>query len=260
MRILALLSIILVALSGCTDTEPETEEPEVLTTEDATESAPPSEAATDVDDKTETTPTNATANETVPANQPPQANLTADLLEGQAPVEVVFTVQVADDDGDALQWSLDADGDGIEDANGTDLADVTFVYDVAGTYLATLNVTDGLDNATATVEIVVTEKPPVVHQFSCTVVLGYGLPEASVTISGLPVNLGGCSLGTVSGNWVVVESTPGASCDIQADLDGDGFSDEGVVPGNVYANGHTITAFCYFGAVDATNTVVFHEI
>ncbi|HEX9817192.1 MAG TPA: hypothetical protein VGB18_09450, partial [Candidatus Thermoplasmatota archaeon] len=65
-----------------------------------------------------TTGTNATTstNATSATNTPPTANLTADVPNGTAPLNVTFTVN-GTDDGDALNWTLDIDADGTAEYN-----------------------------------------------------------------------------------------------------------------------------------------------
>lgn len=96
-----------------------------------------------------------------PVNEAPTANLTASATSGDAPLSVTFTVDGSDPDGDPLSWSLDANGDGTEDANGTTVpADVEFSFSTAGVFNATVNVTDGSLESSAQVSITVTEAPP----------------------------------------------------------------------------------------------------
>lgn len=102
-----------------------------------------------------------TPDEPVPVNTPPTAGLTADLASGDAPLVVTFNLTGADADGDALSWTLDADGDGTTDADGTALPrDVAFNYTAAGNHTAVLAVTDGTDGTSANLTITVTEPAP----------------------------------------------------------------------------------------------------
>lgn len=93
-------------------------------------------------------------------NTAPTAMLGTDVAEAAVPVDVEFTVEASDDDGDALTWTLDVDSDGAAETEGTG-ADLPFTYThsftEAGTYTATLTVSDGTDEATATAEFVLTE-------------------------------------------------------------------------------------------------------
>lgn len=92
-------------------------------------------------------------------NSAPVADLTADPINGTAPLAVNFTVNATDADGDNLTWSLDANGDGTSDGNGTDAdlpGNVSFEFPAEGVYNATLIVDDGTANTTVTVAINVT--------------------------------------------------------------------------------------------------------
>lgn len=92
------------------------------------------------------------------ANEAPTANVTADLDNGTAPMHVNFTLTGSDPDGDALNWTFDADGDGTPEANGTTLpAAFQHLFNASGEFRATLNVTDGNLSIAAVQLIVVAE-------------------------------------------------------------------------------------------------------
>lgn len=90
--------------------------------------------------------------------QPPAATLSANLTQGAAPLNVTFTINATDADGDALAWSLDF-GDGSAASNGTSAnGTVTMALNhtfSAGNHTAFLNVTAGGANATSNVTIAV---------------------------------------------------------------------------------------------------------
>lgn len=96
-----------------------------------------------------------------PVNTPPVVEaFDPNRTEGEVPFDVRFDFNASDADGDELSWTLDADGDGTADSEGS--GDVlpfnfTFTFDVAGTYNATLNVTDGTNSTSATVTITASE-------------------------------------------------------------------------------------------------------
>src|SRR5687768_9431239 len=62
------------------------------------------------------------------ANQPPTGSLTTSVPGGAAPLNVTFTVEGSDPDGDEPDWTLSF-GDDSANENGTDLpAEVTHAY------------------------------------------------------------------------------------------------------------------------------------
>lgn len=72
---------------------------------------------------------------------------------------MTFVVTVSDPDGDALNWTLSF-GDGNRTA-GTRSANATHLFQRGGNFTATLAVTDGRANATATVRVEVqVDAPP----------------------------------------------------------------------------------------------------
>lgn len=94
-------------------------------------------------------------------NRAPTASLAASIEEGEVPFNVTFTVDGADEDGDDLTWSLDADGDGEADAEGDEVpAEYVHTFAAAGDHTATLTVSDGAQEATASVDITADEGGP----------------------------------------------------------------------------------------------------
>lgn len=88
-----------------------------------------------------------------PENRAPVAQLAASLTSGTAPLEVIFTVDGSDEDGDALAWSLDL-GDGSEPVTGDAVpAEPVALYGAAGNHTAVLTVSDGEASDTAEVTI-----------------------------------------------------------------------------------------------------------
>ncbi len=95
-------------------------------------------------------------------NRAPRAVLLASSGGGQAPVVVNFTFDAHDVNGDDLAWSFDADGDGMDDLQGTqaDLpASTNFTYNATGLFNATFTVTDGFRNAAEALPITVSAAP-----------------------------------------------------------------------------------------------------
>lgn len=94
------------------------------------------------------------------ANEPPTAQLTADITEAEAPADIDFTIDASDEDGDELTWTLDVDGDGEPEADGTG-TDLPFTYthtfQDAGNFTAMLVVSDGQEEAEAERPVRITE-------------------------------------------------------------------------------------------------------
>ena len=92
-------------------------------------------------------------------NFTPTVNVTADQVEGDAPLTVRFTSTVADPEGRKIKYAWDFDGDGSIDSR---QANPTFTYSEEGVYRATLTVTDQGGRVVADyVEITVGERPVV---------------------------------------------------------------------------------------------------
>ncbi len=89
-------------------------------------------------------------------NAPPVASFDADPSSGNSPLDVAFTSTSTDPDGDALDhtWYF---GDGATATGAT----ATHTYTEAGTYTATLVVSDGTNSASATRQIVVHAVTPI---------------------------------------------------------------------------------------------------
>ena len=87
-------------------------------------------------------------------NAPPVIDsITADPNEGLAPLEVDFSAEVSDPDGDELTYSWDFDGDGTEDSTEES---PTHIYALPGDYEAELTVSDGELEASDSVTVTVT--------------------------------------------------------------------------------------------------------
>lgn len=136
-----LLALALVTLGGCT--------------EDGTIDPPLGDAPSDGNTTTPpptpggggTDPTNAT-------NTPPVANLTTDAVNGTAPLNVTFTLDATDAEGDNLTWILAVNG--TEVANGTALpATVEHNFTEPGNLTVLLRVSDGDATGDASLVVVV---------------------------------------------------------------------------------------------------------
>ncbi len=77
-------------------------------------------------------------------NNPPTGSVHASVASGMSPLTVVFTMEGADKDKDALSWTLDVNGDKKPEANGKTLpATANFTYNVPGVYNVTYKLSDG---------------------------------------------------------------------------------------------------------------------
>jgi PKD repeat protein len=96
---------------------------------------------------------NVTGNQTEPLpNTPPVANLTVNKINGSVPLNVTFTLNGTDEDGDGLNWTLSY-GDG-NSTNGITLpANKTYSFTKVGNFTVTFSVTDGTNTTNATVTI-----------------------------------------------------------------------------------------------------------
>lgn len=87
---------------------------------------------------------------TVPGNTAPIATPTATPNSGLAPLQVQFAANATDADGDMLTYAWDF-GDGATSAD----ADPTHTYTAGGTYVVSLQVSDGQATASESVTVVV---------------------------------------------------------------------------------------------------------
>ena len=95
-------------------------------------------------------------------NRVPLLTFAADVVRGDGPLTATFTIKGHDDDGDALSWRADLDGDGNDDDQGDGPNGTTqFTYRVQGTYHAQAWVSDGTDEAAAMISIEVLSSEPV---------------------------------------------------------------------------------------------------
>ncbi|MBI2077171.1 MAG: PKD domain-containing protein [Euryarchaeota archaeon] len=117
--------------------------------------ASPTSASPEPTDSSPTASETPTPSELPAANAPPTGGLNASVLEGAAPLNVTFNITGEDADGDALRWTLDADGDNASDAQGDSVPATTFFnYTEPGTYNATVTVSDGTASNSTTIVVV----------------------------------------------------------------------------------------------------------
>jgi hypothetical protein len=100
----------------------------------------------------------ASGNSTTPRiNLRPLPTLDASVVQGAPPLTVDFALGGADPDDDPLNWTLDLQGDAAPDHNGTALpANVTHVFETAGSFNVTFTLSDGLAEARSQITINVT--------------------------------------------------------------------------------------------------------
>ena len=89
-----------------------------------------------------------------PPNNPPVASPTATPNSGLVPLVVQFAANASDPDGDPLAYLWDF-GDPASSDNESTLPDPQHVYESPGTYVAWLTVSDGTDDVSASVAVVV---------------------------------------------------------------------------------------------------------
>ena len=219
---LVTLLMLLVTLAGCSDEGTPETPVQTETPQDTPEETTTQETTTQTESQTSTTSTEAPQT----SNTAPEADLAADAVTGEAPLNVTFTVDGLDADGDALTWTLDADGDGTVDANGTSLpGTAAFLFETAGNFTATLSVTDGEDTATAMLNVTILE-PVVVEEG----------PEPIVYTGGWVANPTGCALvggtaydGITQGVALVSEATWGGEFSMLLSVTGDGLGGDVII-------------------------------
>lgn len=173
MRFLAILTLLLVAFAGCSDRGDD--EPAETTTTSTTQTTTSTQTTT-----TRTTSSAPSEPGEPEANQAPTGTLSASITQGEVPVDVAFTFEGSDPDGDALSWTFDANGDGTFEAEGTELpAAYNHSYADTGSYLANFTLSDGDLSTSYEVTINATAAAEAAPDFSTIVISG--------TISGLYV-------------------------------------------------------------------------
>ncbi len=122
--------VLVVVVSGCSSKTPD----------DGTTPSPSSQTVSQTSSGSAT----SSASTAPAANQAPTGSMAVSVPGGAAPLNVSFTVEGQDADGDALNWTL-AFGDGNQ-TNGTALpANATHVFAVAGLYNSTFTIDDGVN-------------------------------------------------------------------------------------------------------------------
>ncbi|MDX1450365.1 MAG: PKD domain-containing protein [Acidimicrobiia bacterium] len=129
------LLLLAASLAGCTDDGP-TEDPENPDGMDGSDDMCP-----DLGNVTATRPGPDGCDV---ANSAPVATLVANVTAAEVPFDVLFSFNASDADGDVLEWTFDADGDGTADLEGIDLpGELVFAFADPGLYTANFTVDDG---------------------------------------------------------------------------------------------------------------------
>lgn len=157
MRGVALLLLAAVVLAGCSGSSGDPNGESTSTSSSATTSGSKTSTGTAKPSASSSGTTTASAGD---ANQAPTAVLAVNR-SAAAPLQANFTLDGSDPDGDALTWVLSF-GDGTDNQTGTTLpTNLTHAYAQAGTYNATLLVTDGSLSGTMALTLDITEAGPV---------------------------------------------------------------------------------------------------
>lgn len=248
---LTLALLVSAALAGCAGDEAPTLD---STDDDGTDDQSQTATSTET-----TTPPPSDENETTDpepeANTPPTAKLTADAVNGTAPLNVTFTIEASDADGDDLTWELFLDG--IQITKGREpTATTTYNFTEAGNFTLRLVVEDDESSAEANVTVRVADAvpEPVLHTMECHVDAGVGNPAFSFSDGN---GIGGCNLGTLPspGDFVSGEIPDG--CGVSYDADGDGLSDGDIGDTSPHPTNHNFSAFCDLGVLDVDVAVTF---
>jgi len=73
---------------------------------------------------------------------PPKVNALAEPVKGMAPLEVYFSANSIDDDGEIVKYEWDFDGKGVYDFNSLESGNTVFIYTGEGSFPVSLRVTD----------------------------------------------------------------------------------------------------------------------
>jgi PKD repeat protein len=94
-------------------------------------------------------------------NNPPEASPTATPNSGAAPLQVALLAKASDPEGDLLTYLWDF-GDPASPDNASTLADPVHQFDAPGTYTVRVTVSDGPNEVTSSVTVVVSARPALV--------------------------------------------------------------------------------------------------
>ena len=199
MRLLAVLLMCSLALAGCSDDSPS--EASKLNPDPApTPGSATSTGTTSSGGSGSSGSSGGSGSSTQAANTPPHATLEASPVSGVSPLTVSFTIDGSDPDGDSLTWSLDLDGDGTPESEGAELpASYEHTFE-EGDHTAQLEVSDGNETTTATIQIEVAAPSAPEPTGPTQVVDGtYTVPLEGCTIA-FPSHVAEQDLGTLVGS------------------------------------------------------------
>ena len=163
MRTLAtVLSLLIVFLAGCASDPVSHDDCEVHEHDGVTEThgTCPDESPDGGEDVDEEPDAGGDGEANATVNTAPIASINPDVTMGEAPLRVLFTVNVTDAEGDNVTWTLDADGDGSADGDGQGNGTLEFIFEADGVFLARANATDGTNWTVASIEITVLVPTP----------------------------------------------------------------------------------------------------
>ncbi len=184
-KLLPLLIALVFALAGClgTSNDPDVDEDEVDNDDQDIDNG--GDGDNGDGDSSGTGDEAGDGNET--SSEPPTASLQPNLTEGDAPLNVTFTLDGTDPDDGDLTWVLDF-GDGSDPIEGTELpTDVDHAFESEGNYTVVLDVSDEEYTTQANVTITATSAiPNVVASFEGSTTMP-GSPAATS-----PLNALGC--------------------------------------------------------------------
>ncbi len=166
--LLASILLMTIGLAGCADSGPGPAASEAPEDSGTTASEGSNKTVVENNDTTPAPVENST-------NAAPVASLVASAINGTSPLNVTFTLDGTDADGDNLTWTFSVNGTEIE--FGTALpASINHVF-MAGNHTATMTVSDGELEHAALAEVVVAAIPaPVVEKVVFTgEIVGVGL-------------------------------------------------------------------------------------
>jgi PKD repeat protein/prenyltransferase beta subunit len=141
-----------------------------------------------------------TVNEQPPLPVPLSVSITADPMSGIAPLNVGFSSTVSGGKSSNYVYDWDLNGDGFSDST---VNNPTYLYETAGSYIASLKVSDGFETVTKNLTIVVDEPLPPPEPLALT--------ATAIPLSGtvpLKITLDASASGGSSSNYTYFWNVP----------------------------------------------------